>query len=197
MWGIYGNWDKSEIHWSLFPLGSKPQLKYIKSAAYKGWKLEELSGFSQFTSSTHIHFHAVGETLTQNGCVQAPAFCHILSSILWLFNILLMGIFYHMGFFKAFSYFCEGSAYCKTYCGENNCILFSYPAYHVETIKTCGKIVTRYSIDPSNCEKPYLAGFKHRSAILVIIILLTLQIHDWCIYFWVEKEKIRLCAAQD
>ena len=56
------------------------------------------------------------------------------------FNILLMGIFYYMGLFKAFLSFCKGSTYCKTYCGENNCILFSYPAYHVETIKTCSKI---------------------------------------------------------
>ena len=56
------------------------------------------------------------------------------------FNILLMGIFYYMGIFKAFLYFCKGSTHCKTYCGENNCILFSYPAYNVETIKTCSKI---------------------------------------------------------
>ena len=58
-----------------------------------------------------------------------------------------MVIFYHIGFFKAFQYFCEGSTYCKTYCGENNCILFSYPAYHVERIKTCSKIPREYSID--------------------------------------------------
>ena len=56
------------------------------------------------------------------------------------FNILLLGIFYYMGFFEAFLYFCKGSTHCKTYCGENNCILFSYPAYDVETIKTCSKI---------------------------------------------------------
>ena len=56
------------------------------------------------------------------------------------FNILLMGIFYYMGLFKAFLYFCKESTYCKTYCGGKNCILFSYPAYHVETIKTYSKI---------------------------------------------------------
>ena len=27
------NWEKSEIYWSLFPLGGKPQSKYIKNAA--------------------------------------------------------------------------------------------------------------------------------------------------------------------
>ena len=58
-----------------------------------------------------------------------------------------MGIFYHIGFLKAFPYFCEWSAYCKTYCGQNNCILSSYPAYHVERIKTFSKIVREYSID--------------------------------------------------
>ena len=62
-------------------------------------------------------------------------------------NILLMGIFLSYRIFKAFLYFCEGSAYCKTYCGENNCILFIYSAYHVERIKTCSKIVREYSID--------------------------------------------------
>ena len=51
-----------------------------------------------------------------------------------------MGIFYYMGFFEAFLYFCKRSTHCKTYCGENNCILFSYPAYDVEIIKTYGKI---------------------------------------------------------
>ena len=56
------------------------------------------------------------------------------------FNILLMGIFYYIGFFEVFLYFCKGSTHCKTHCGENNCILFSFPAYDVETIKTCSKI---------------------------------------------------------
>ena len=57
-------------------------------------------------------------------------------------NFLLYGIFK-----KHFYIFVRGSTYCKTYCGENNCILFSYPAYKVETIKTCSKIVIEYSID--------------------------------------------------
>ena len=51
-----------------------------------------------------------------------------------------MGIFYYMGFFEAFLYFCKRSTHCKTYCGENNCILFSYPVYDVEIIKTYSKI---------------------------------------------------------
>ena len=51
-----------------------------------------------------------------------------------------MGIFYCMGFFEPFLYFCKRSTHCKTYCGENNCILFSYPAYDVEIIKTYSKI---------------------------------------------------------
>ena len=35
----------------------------------KRWRLEDISGFSQFTNSTQINFQ-VGETLAQDGCLQ-------------------------------------------------------------------------------------------------------------------------------
>ena len=52
---------------AFFPLEVSPDQNTLRTLP-KRWRLEEISGLSQFTSSTHKF--SGGETLAQHGCLQ-------------------------------------------------------------------------------------------------------------------------------